>query len=68
MITHTCVLKCRRGSQHMGRGVGTGEPEILVKAYFDPILSELDKPKKLLDPPEVDLKGLKGYKTALKRG
>jgi hypothetical protein len=44
------------------------EPEKLLKAWFEPMLPEVEKLRDLPDPPEVNLDELKEYEAALKRG
>jgi hypothetical protein len=44
------------------------EPEKLVKAWSEPMLPEIEKLKKALDPPHIDAEELKKWKVALQRG
>jgi hypothetical protein len=44
------------------------EPEKLVKAWSEPMLPEIEKLQKALDPPHIDAEELKEWKAALQQG
>ena len=43
------------------------EPETLVKAWFEPMLPEIEELANLLEPPEVDPDEVEYFETELKR-
>jgi hypothetical protein len=44
------------------------EPKTLIKAWFGPVLPEIETIEDILDPTAVDPKKLEGYESILRRG